>query len=159
MKSACMMRTIGMLSLGTIVLGSISACDTSKFSLPEATLSVDVPCDATGQGCTAQSGAMQWIVRVGPDAAALKSFPVSLRIIGSDETLETARVKFVMSGMSMGLNEYRLISADNNAWEADVTLPICTSGRSDWLAEFSVASKRKRWTLVVPFALGPPGHW
>jgi hypothetical protein len=158
MKCWCVMRTIGVIGLGMVVLGWISACDKSKSSLPEETLSVDVPCDATGQGCNAQSGAMQWTVRIGPEAVALKSFPVSLRIAGSDETLESARVKFVMSGMSMGLNEYQLISVDNNAWEADVMLPICTSGRSDWLAEFSVASKRKRWRLVVPFVLRPPGH-
>ena len=40
---------------------------------------------------------------------------------------------FAMRGMEMGLNRYRLLQQPDGRWTAEVTLPVCVQGRSDWL--------------------------
>lgn len=139
-----------------LILALLGACDSPTERWREETLSVDMPCDASVQECVVRSGATQWSVRLGPQVVALKSFPVELRASG--EAPDAVRVKFAMSGMSMGLNEYRLIPAGDGVWKADVMLPICTSGRSDWLAEFTVESGDVRSMFVLHFELRPPAR-
>ena len=45
---------------------------------------------------------------------------------------------FAMQGMEMGLNRYRLLRQPDGTWAAEVTLPVCVQGRSDWLMELEV---------------------
>jgi hypothetical protein len=133
-------------------------CDTKSLSSQQEALSLDAPCEPKSlQGCTAGYATTSVTVRLGPDVVALKPFPVTLSVAGDDEKPKTVMVKFVMSGMSMGLNEYRLLPVSDDVWKADVILPICTSGRSDWVAEFTLESPNGRRSLVVPFVLSPPG--
>lgn len=40
---------------------------------------------------------------------------------------------FAMRGMEMGFNRYRLLQQADGRWTAEVTLPVCIQGRSDWL--------------------------
>lgn len=40
-------------------------------------------------------------------------------------------VEMNMQGMEMGLNRYRLLAQDG-IWFADIILPACLQGRSDW---------------------------
>jgi hypothetical protein len=55
--------------------------------------------------------------------------------------------------MDMGLNRYRMLGDASSGWRAEVTLPICMSGRSDWIAEFELVSAGRRVLLRVPFVL------
>lgn len=50
--------------------------------------------------------------------------------------------EFVMQGMEMGLNRYRLEHQPNGAWQGRVTLPVCVSGRRDWLLVLEVDGER-----------------
>jgi len=43
-------------------------------------------------------------------------------------------VQFTMKGMDMGLNRYRLVSDGAGRWTGKAMLPVCTTGRTDWLA-------------------------
>ena len=79
-------------------------------------------------------------------------FPVSLKLIGIENVREIY-VTFAMQGMDMGLNRYRLYGDSMSAWKADVTLPICLSGRSDWIAEFELLLADRRVVLQIPFVL------
>ena len=45
----------------------------------------------------------------------------------------------------------RLERASDGDWHAEVTLPVCASGRSDWLAAFELVSGGDRTAFVVPF--------
>ena len=59
-----------------------------------------------------------------------------------------------MKGMDMGWNRYRLNKDAAGYWNAEVTLPVCVSGRSDWVADFdAVAEGRRRVQWQVPFVL------
>ena len=69
------------------------------------------------------------------------------------EAVKNIHVDFAMQSMEMGLNRYRLIQADQSGdWQAEVTLPICVQGRSDWnmLVEVEAGGKVQRFQL--PFS-------
>jgi len=53
-----------------------------------------------------------------------------------------------MRGMNMGSNLYRL-QPDSEGYAGRAVLPICTSGRSDWIAEVRIETPHKRY--VAPF--------
>ena len=58
----------------------------------------------------------------------LESF--ALRIHAPGATRISAA--FQMNGMDMGFNRYDLHTAENGAFNANVTLPVCVSGQRDW---------------------------
>lgn len=60
---------------------------------------------------------------------------------------------FSMPDMDMGANRYRLIAEASAGWHADITLPICMSGRTDWLADFELVVADRRLQMQVPFVL------
>ncbi|HEY8117709.1 MAG TPA: hypothetical protein VIE91_00570 [Methylophilaceae bacterium] len=57
---------------------------------------------------------------------------------------------FAMQGMDMGLNRYRLLQKTSNLWAAQIILPVCVRGRSDWLMllEVKTASGLQRYELA-----------
>lgn len=69
------------------------------------------------------------------DIRALKPFIV--HIVDIDNVIEQAKVRFEMKTMDMGINQYVFKKADNS-WQANVVIPICTTGRRDWIAKFEI---------------------
>lgn len=55
--------------------------------------------------------------------------------------------RFSMEGMDMGFNLYTLRTDEAGVFEARVTLPVCVTGRRDWIMELSLDGDR----LAVPF--------
>jgi hypothetical protein len=82
----------------------------------------------------------------------MTAFPIALRV-AAGEAVETVMISFAMRGMDMGLNRYRMVRGASNTWTADVTLPICVSGRSDWIAGVELVTARRRFHWDVPFVL------
>ncbi len=56
--------------------------------------------------------------------------PFGLQV--EDKEASEVHATFLMQGMEMGLNRYRLLKTKLGIWHADVTLPVCVQGRSDW---------------------------
>ena len=83
---------------------------------------------------------------------AMKPFPVRLQVKG-DEPVDSVMIAFSMPGMDMGLNRYRMIRGTAGDWGAEVTLPICISGRSDWVAGLEIVTAARRLHWNVPFVL------
>ena len=138
---------------GFLCLLVVAACDRSPQDEPPITsLAVAGACDIL-HGCEAGDAGLSVRVQFAAPARALKPFPVSVRTAGSREPVETVMLTFFMQGMDMGLNRYRLLGDAASGWRADVTLPICVSGRSDWIAEFEFISAGQRRLLRVPFVL------
>lgn len=123
----------------------------SEADLPVTSVAVNADCRIE-TGCTASAGGLSVAVQFGDTPRALQPFPVSLKTIGR-ETAQAVYVSFVMQGMDMGLNRYRLSGDAMSAWRGDITLPICVSGRSDWIAEFDIVLAERRVVLQVPFVL------
>jgi len=139
-------RFYGLLILGCLAL--VACTDPEDRSLQ--TLALDAGCDVRA-ACVGRAGDLRVSVRMAPHRSALKPFNVTL---SSDARFESVIVSLEMQGMDMGQNRYRLLKADDGRWQADITLPVCTSGRSDWVAVFELQAAGRRYRLDVPFSLG-----
>ncbi|MEW5770860.1 MAG: hypothetical protein AB1831_10930 [Pseudomonadota bacterium] len=89
----------------------------------------------------------------------LDGTPVTVRMLGALKPLSAFRVevhapqarrveaRFTMEGMDMGFNLYTLRADKAGMFTASVTLPVCVSGRRDWVMQLRVDDSR----LSVPF--------
>lgn len=102
-----------------------------------------VTCADLTQGCTIRGIE----VRADQPPSALHPFLLSVRAPGARQV----SAEFVMQGMEMGLNRYRLIAEKNGLWQARVTLPVCVSGRRDWVLWLEVDGERRG----LAFQTGP----
>jgi hypothetical protein len=69
------------------------------------------------------------------------------------EAVKNIHVDFSMQNMEMGFNRYRLIQASQSGdWQAEVTLPICVQGRSDWRMLLEIESGEKIQRFQLPFS-------
>jgi hypothetical protein len=93
-----------------------------------------VNCADLTKGCTTHGIE----VHVDQPPSALHPFLLSVRAPGAHEV----SAEFVMSGMEMGLNRYRLMAQQDGLWQARVTLPVCVSGRRDWVLWLEVDGQR-----------------
>ena len=78
----------------------------------------------------------------------LKPFPIQVRIQNKDNIKpQEITIQFSMQNMQMGVNRFNLKlkqkQEDSNAqlWETEVVLPVCMSGRNDWLVELENKTK------------------
>ncbi|HFD80310.1 MAG TPA: hypothetical protein ENK05_07980 [Gammaproteobacteria bacterium] len=130
----------------------LAACGQQEPASPPATeLQLVRPCRLV-EGCRATGAPFPLRVFLGPGVTAMRPFPLRLEV-GGGVTPETASVDFSMKGMDMGLNRY-LLQRQGDEWRARVTLPVCGSGRSDWLADVVIATAQGRYHLQIPFVLG-----
>ncbi|MDD5389248.1 MAG: hypothetical protein PHD37_07870 [Gallionellaceae bacterium] len=73
----------------------------------------------------------------------LKPFQVWVKAAGAGKV----QARFVMQGMDMGFNYYTLRAEGDDLFRARVTLPICVSGRRDWIMAVEIDGA----TIQVPF--------
>ncbi|MFM1911728.1 MAG: hypothetical protein RJB18_1119 [Pseudomonadota bacterium] len=70
------------------------------------------------------------------------------------EAVKSIHVDFAMQDMEMGLNRYRLIQSNQSGdWQAEVTLPICVQGRSDWNMLLEIEAGKKIQRFKLPFSV------
>ncbi|HHH43675.1 MAG TPA: hypothetical protein ENK49_06015 [Gammaproteobacteria bacterium] len=133
--------------------GLLSSCDPAPA--PEVSaqpLRLSTPCNVR-QGCRAVGETISARVVFGRQVRGLQPFPVQV-MVDSADPIESVSVAFAMQGMDMGQNRYRLNGDTMSAWTASVTLPICSSGRSDWVADFDLLAAGRHYRFQVPFVLG-----
>ena len=89
------------------------------------------------------------------DEAPQVMTPLHLHLhINRAEAVKSIHVDFAMQNMEMGLNRYRLIQASqSDAWQAEVTLPICVQGRSDWNMLLEIEAGKKIQRFKLPFSV------
>ena len=114
-------------------------------------LALSEPCDVQ-LGCRAASESLTVTVIFAGDVRALQPFPVKV-LLEAGGQLESVTVAFSMQGMNMGRNRYSLSGDSMGAWNAMVTLPICTTRRTDWIADFDLLAAGRHYRIQVPFVL------
>lgn len=135
-----------------MALWLLTACErqpdqqAASISLP-----ADASCDAA-PGCSVAITAFSVDFLIGPEPRALRPFAVRASI-SDDASITAIAVEFVMADMHMGMSRYRLVPQNDRTWRADVTLPVCVSGRSDWIAQFELVSHEGRTRVDIPFSL------
>ena len=71
----------------------------------------------------------------------------------SESDVSRVTIEFVMQGMEMAVNRSEFTQQSNDQWQAQSILPICASGRKDWLAIVSVETKQGKWQSSFQFFL------
>ena len=94
-------------------------------------------CAALTQGCALDQDKLF----VKTDRAPTPLKPFVLTVLAS--AAQAVNVEVQMRGMEMGLNRYRLIRQANGEWRASITLPVCVTGRHDWLMLIEVDGVRR----------------
>lgn len=126
---------------------------------PERTVEVvqlvtEPGCTPLGRPCRALGTGMTVAFELAAEARPMRAFPVRVAVGGdADRSADAVSVEFLMEGMDMGLNRFRLQRREPGQWGAQVTLPICTTGRSDWLAVVDVDTADRRYRARFPFEL------
>jgi len=142
----------GRVYLLVCVLVFCVSCDKDAESrLQVSRLTPSQPCDVR-QGCRATDESVAVTVTFGAEPRALQPFPIHIQLDGHQQA-DSVTVAFSMQDMDMGSNRYRLIAEASAGWNADITLPICTSGRTDWVADFELVLADRRLQIQVPFVL------
>lgn len=103
-----------------------------------------IACADIVKGCSSE----QLKIRFDAVPQTMKPFNVLVEMPGA----ESMEASFVMDGMEMGLNRYRLIKKTGGFWQAEVILPVCMQGRGDWLMELKVETPAGRWHYQLGFA-------
>lgn len=131
----------------------LPACDLQpeQASLPVTQLDMEAGCDVLA-GCRITSPDIDVEVAFETVPRALQPFPVAVKPGGSKDIV-AVNIGFSMPGMTMGLNRYALVNVAGDKWRGEVTLPICVSGRTDWVAGIEILMPDRRVVFEVPFVL------
>ena len=122
-------------------------------SMPAAT------CSPVGGPCTVTVPPRSLALELNGDVRPLRPIELLLRL--PDSALPSAgpaSVDFVMVGMDMGLNRYTLTRQADGSYRAKIILPVCSTGRSDWVAKVSAVVGQEMWTAEFPFTAEPSTH-
>ena len=157
-------------ALVALILGGVLLLDFSSLRAPPAAFSgavINLPSPAVGcnpvvgdaspAGCAVQQDARAITVQMSGDVRPLRPFELKLMLPEAVRANAVqASVDFVMVGMDMGINRYTLLRQANGDFVGKVILPVCSIGRSDWVAQLSVvlnlpSGEQEMWTADMPF--------
>lgn len=88
-------------------------------------------CSPVGQACSVAHGDRSIGLQLPSDIQPLSRFPMTVYLEGIRARAVT--VEFTMQGMDMGVNRFGL-GEGQDAWTGEAILPVCTTGRVDWVA-------------------------
>lgn len=143
-------RTAPLVVAASLIL--LSACSDQPEPLkPVTPLSLETDCEVL-EGCRVDDSDVSMEILFETRPRALQPFPLRVKAetVGP---LERVTVGFTMRGMDMGRNRYALQQGANGEWTGSITLPVCVSGRSDWVAGFELQTADKSYRVDVPFVL------
>ncbi len=102
---------------------------------------------------TQQCGNAMFTVQFAEAPQVMK--PLHLNVhLNRAAAVKNIHVDFAMQDMEMGLNRYRLIQSNQSGdWQAEVTLPICVQGRSDWNMLLEIEAGKKIQRFQLPFSV------
>ena len=93
---------------------------------------VQVVCENVIAGCMLPEPGLRIAFDQHPQS--MKPFRLKVEVSNAREV----HASFAMRDMQMGLNRYRLLAEGAGAWKAEITLPVCMNGRSDWVMTLDV---------------------
>jgi len=105
---------------------------------------VPVVCADPVAGCRFLHRGAEATLRFSAPPAPMEAFRVELQAPDA----RRASAEFQMAGMDMGFNRYDLKPAGAGTLAAPVTLPVCVSGRRDWVLYLDLDGTR----YALPFS-------
>lgn len=146
---------------GGLVAGGVIAAWQLRPDLPRPAqeavlLQVEAGCDSAQRACRARGADLEIEVRLGPPVRPLQTFEIELRSRhGALAEAANAQldIQFQMRAMDMGLNRYRLQADADGVWRGRAVLPVCSTGRSNWIAQVDISMDGRRWRAELPFTV------
>jgi hypothetical protein len=114
-----------------------------RFLQPPASAPVRLDCPSLAAGCTTGLAGRTITLGVRGELRVLAPFEVWAEAAGA----RSVQASFTMQGMDMGFNLYTLRPGPDGRFRARVTLPVCVSGRRDWVMTLHVDDR----AVQVPF--------
>ncbi len=110
---------------------------------PRQSAPLSLECPDLAAGCTARIAGRDLTLGIAGELKALKPFEVWVRA----PKARRVEASFAMVGMDMGFNIYTLRADKEGVFRGRVTLPVCVSGRRDWVMTLDIDGDR----VSVPF--------
>jgi hypothetical protein len=104
---------------------------------------LEIACPDLTAGCSARLDGQTISVGVEGELKALQPFQLWVRA----EAVRKVQASFTMEGMDMGFNLYTLHADKEGVFRGRVTLPVCVSGRRDWVMTLDIDGRR----VAIPF--------
>ena len=109
---------------------------------------LDINCNPAASTCAAAKQDSSVTLYFPEQVHYLKPFRMEVTTKGiSDSSIETVYVDYTMVGMDMGLNRFSLLpktdAKGQQRYEGEGILPVCVSGRVDWLANVNIITTDK----------------
>lgn len=136
--------------LALILLG-VAGYKLSPLLLPKSDLSVapDPVCNLNQSACTATlPGGARLRLALEPHPIPVAA-PIEASVALEGASADSVAIDFAGVGMNMGLNRPVLAASGGGRFAAQVTLPVCVTGRMEWQATVLVENGRQR--IAVPF--------
>lgn len=127
-----------------LLLNLLTACQRESAL---AVIPTPVVCSDLLAGCTFSERGDH--IRFLSPAAVLKPFKVEVTAPDADGVT----MSFSMAGMQMGLNRYQLVNTAKQQWQAEIVLPLCIQGRSDWEFSVEMRSSQEQRVYVSHFVI------
>jgi hypothetical protein len=114
----------------------------AQVETPRVMLSAPADCHLSQKTCAVRSEELSVSVFPSDNVRALKPFSFQVRLEGPlADTVQDVTVHFAMVGMDMGVNRFHLRRKADQRWQGKVILPLCTTGRSDWIATVEIETE------------------
>ena len=113
--------------------------------------------------CTVNLNGVKLKISFDQNVYYLKPFNVTVEFNNSsDFNVDKIFVDFKMKNMNMGINRFSLKNdysdTKNSKWFGIVLLPICVTGRADWIASFEVTTNNNQYLISLPLDIKKPAN-
>jgi hypothetical protein len=129
-----------------LMVVALVAIAAAGYWLKRPAEAIAVPCPDPLAGCGFSHRGSPASVRFSAQPLPLQAFGLHVATAGA----HTVSAEFHMVGMDMGFNRYDLRPAGAGGFAARITLPVCVTGRHDWMLYLEVDSQR----YAIPFTTG-----
>ncbi len=103
-------------------------------------------CDLAGQSCEIKG------YRLDIDRP-VKPLTLLKTRLQTRASIDSAVLYLEMKDMDMGINRFKLKPMKDGGWESDVMIPVCSTGRRDWLVSLVVQDEGRNYRLVYPLSV------
>lgn len=127
-----------------LLIAALLAIAATGYWLKHPAEAMAVPCADPLAGCAFSHRGTPASARFSIRPVPLEAFELRVTAPGAGKV----SAEFQMIGMDMGFNRYDLRPAGDGAFASKVTLPVCVSGRRDWLLYLDLDGVR----YALPFS-------
>ena len=141
-------KYIFIVAISLVMLSGVIIYQKDKlFTHQEKFIEIKSQCQVQQQDCVIKNDGATFTIRSDKDVYYLKPFTMSLST--NNQTVTNVIVDFKMVNMEMGVNRTAL-KKEKTDWHGQVILPVCVTGRADWLAEIEVYSNDSQYRIMLP---------